>query len=294
MRKSLAMFFSFFMLVVAKAQTVDEILSRFETAIGSSEALDVIKTVQITSTLNFDMMGRTIDASLTTIRKQGKFFRRHISGVMGMDKSYTIITDKEGFTYIPRMRGGGGFGGRVGGGRGGDREMGGGGPPMGDGGGSSGGGLMKLDTTQVIAQQFELDCAGPFAPLVHYAEKGNKVELLGNAKVNKVDCYKVKLTLKTGQETTYYFSTKDSLIVQSETIAKVVLDQVGLGPILTMFGATSRNNLKTTMNYSEYKSFSGIKFPSKQKLSFGALDIKLETTDVKLNEPIDAKWYTAD
>ena len=89
MRKSLAMFFSFFILLAAKAQTVDEILGRFETAIGSIEALDVIKTVQITSTLNFDMMGRTIDASLTTIRKQGNFFRRHITGVMGMDKSYT-------------------------------------------------------------------------------------------------------------------------------------------------------------------------------------------------------------
>ncbi len=284
------LFFSFAIMLAANAQSVDEVLSKFQTAIGSRAALDTIKTLQINGSLKFDIMSRTIDASLTTIKKQGKFFRRQLTGVMGMGKSYTIITEAEGFTYMPPMRGGGGFERRNGGGG----EMSGPPPPPGAEGGGSSGGLVKLDSLQILAQQFELDCAGAFAPLINYAAKGNKVEFLGNAKVNKVDCYKLKLTLKTGQETVYYFSTKDSLIVQSEAIAKVVMDQIGMGPILVMFGANNRGNLKTVMAYTEYKTFNGIKFPTKQKLAFGALDISLETSDVKINEPIDAKWYTAD
>ncbi len=288
MRKLIVVFFSFLLISTVRSQTVDEVLSKFENAIGGRAALDTIKTLQISGTLKFDMMGRTINADLNVIRDKGKFFRRQVTGAMGMGQSYTIITDTEGFVAVPRMRGRGGYGGG-GGEMGGDR-----GGFEGGGGGNNGGNMQKLDATQVAAQQFELDPAGPFAPLINYAAKGNKAELLGTTKVNKVECYKIKFTLKTGQLITYYISTKDYLIIQSEAIAKFAVSQVGIGPILTSLGANSRDNMKTAMTYSNYKDFNGIKFPGVQKLEFGAMDITVENTDVKINQPIDAKWLTAD
>lgn len=297
MRKLIVVFFSFLLISVVRSQTVDEVLGKFENAIGGRAALDTIKTLQISGTLDFDMMGRTISAGLDVIRDKDKFFRRQVTGAMGMGKSYTIITDTEGLVAAPRMRGRGGFGG--GGEMGGP---GGGGPPggfeggggPGGPGGNSAGNIEKLDATQVAAQQFELDPSGPFAPLINYAAKGNKAELAGTAKVNKVECYKIKFTFKTGQQLTYYISTKDYLIVQSEAIAKFAVAQVGIGPMLTSMGATSRDNMKTIMTYSNYKDFNGIKFPGLQKLQFGAMDITVTNTDVKINQPIEAKWLTAD
>jgi hypothetical protein len=298
MRKLIVVFFSFLLISTVRSQTVDEVLGKFENAIGGRAALDTIKTLQITGTLKFDMMGRTVNAGLDVIRDKGKFFRRQVTGGMGMGKSYTIITDTEGFVAIPRMRGPGGYGGGEMGGRGGDgtsftppvitRDMG------GDRRENNSDNTVKLNASQVAEQHFELDPAGPFAPLINYAAKGNKAELAGTAKVNKVECYKIKFTFKSGQQITYYISTKDYLIVQSETIAKFAVSQVGIGPVLSSMGANSRDNMKTVMTYSNYKDFNGIKFPGIQKLEFGALDIEVENTDVKINQPIDAKWLTAD
>lgn len=303
MRKLIVVFFSFLLISTVRSQTVDEVLSKFENAIGGRAALDTIKTLQISGTLKFDMMGRTVTAGLDVIRDKGKFFRRQVTGAMGMGKSYTIITDTEGFVAIPRMRGRGGYGGggEMGGGSLEGGGFGGGNPnrgnyPGGGGipGGDNGGNMEKLSATQVAEQQFELDPAGPFAPLINYAAKGNKAELVGTAKANKVECFKIKFTYKSGQQITYYISSKDYLIVQSEAIAKFAVSQVGIGPVLSSMGANSRDNMKTVMTYSNYKDFNGIKFPGVQKLQFGALDIVVENTDVKINQPIDAKWLTAD
>ena len=303
MRKLIVVFFSFLLISTVRSQTVDEVLGKFENAIGGRAALDTIKTLQISGTLKFDMMGRTVNAGLDVIRDKGKFFRRQVTGAMGMGKSYTIITDTEGFVAVPRMRGRGGYGGggEMGGGSPDGGGFGGGNPnrgnyPGGGGnpGGDNGGNMEKLSATQVAEQQFELDPAGPFAPLINYAAKGNKAELVGTAKANKVECFKIKFTYKSGQQITYYISSKDYLIVQSEAIAKFAVSQVGIGPVLSSMGANSRDNMKTVMTYSNYKDFNGIKFPGVQKLQFGALDIVVENTDVKINQPIDAKWLTAD
>ena len=303
MRKLIVVFFSFLLISTVRSQTVDEVLSKFENAIGGRAALDTIKTLQISGTLKFDMMGRTVTAGLDVIRDKGKFFRRQVTGAMGMGKSYTIITDTEGFVAIPRMRGRGGYGGggEMGGGSLEGGGFGGGNPnrgnyPGGGGipGGDNGGNMEKLSATQVAEQQFELDPAGPFAPLINYAAKGNKAELVGTAKANKVECLKIKFTYKSGQQITYYISSKDYLIVQSEAIAKFAVSQVGIGPVLSSMGANSRDNMKTIMTYGNYKDYNGIKFPGVQKLQFGALDIVVENTDVKINQPIDAKWLTAD
>ncbi len=298
MKKLIAVFFSLFLFAAVKAQTVDDVVSKFEEAIGG-DGLSAIQSLQITSTLKFDMMNQNMSITITTIRDRAKFFRRQVSGIMGMGNSYTILTPGEGYTFTPAMRGFGGGGGDFGGGGGGggDRVVVAGRAGPGGGPGGQGGQQAKpvqMDSVQLAANLFELDLAGPFAPLVHYASKGNKAELLGTAKVNKVDCFKVKLTLKTGQETTYYISSVDYLIVQSEAPAKVMMQQLGMAPMLAMMGAGGRDTQKLTMGYSEYKNFGGMKYPGKQKLQFGALDIELVNEKIKINEPIEQKWYLLD
>jgi hypothetical protein len=287
MKKIIAFALLLFSFSVSQSQTVDDILNKVDSALGGTN-LDTIKSLQITSNLSFNMMNRNISVTLNTIRDRGKFFRRQDSG-MG-NNSYTIVTPDEGYTFIPPMRG---FGGGIAindGGGGGFGGGGFGGPP--GGGDRQPAAPLKMDDAQLANHLFELDQAGAFSSLIHYAAKGHKAELQGTAKVNKTECYKIKVTLKSGQQITYYISTATYLIVQSEAISKYTLEQVGMGPILAMMGASERDNMKTVMTYSDYKDFNGIKFPGKQKLEFGALDIQLETKEVLINKAIDNKWYT--
>lgn len=58
-----------------------------------------------------------------------------------------------------------------------------------------------------------MDIAGP---LVDYIAKGNKAELQGKETIDGKEAYKVKLTLATGKDVTYYFDTKTNLLVQTK------------------------------------------------------------------------------
>ena len=44
--------------------------------------------------------------------------------------------------------------------------------------------------------------------------------------------------------------------------------------------------------YLAFVDIKGMKFPSKQKIQLGAVDIELENTDIQINEMIDKKWYS--
>jgi len=57
------------------------------------------------------------------------------------------------------------------------------------------------------AEQADID-----GPLLDYKAKGNTVELLGKEPVDSVETWKLKVTLKTGDERTYYIETKTGLV----------------------------------------------------------------------------------
>jgi hypothetical protein len=65
---------------------------------------------------------------------------------------------------------------------------------------------------QLKAAQGQLDVQ---SPLLDYKEKGTTVELVGNEKVDGEDCYKLKLTYKSGVVSFYFISVKTSFIVQT-------------------------------------------------------------------------------
>ena len=272
----------------ASAQTVEEVMTKFEEANGGKNKLKAIKTLQMESVMKMNMMGQSFDISLNSIRERGKLFRRQIGGIMGMGNSWTMVTDTAGYILIPAMPnfgGGGGFGGDPGGGQGGQR---GGGSNQGSSG--SGATVTKMTDDDLRKQQHELDCAGVFSMLVDYAKKGYTAELLGTSKVNKEECYKVKLTMKDGLTGTFYINKNNFLVQQVDAADEMAAAMTGFGSIMRMMGG-GRRSMKVSIQYSEYKEIAGIKFPMKQLISLGSVETLIEHLDIKLNEPVDEVWY---
>ncbi len=292
MKKIIGFLFLFFVVLTAQTQTVDEILSKFEAAVGGREVLQSVKTVQYKSDITLNMMGNPMDVPVTVIKENGKLLRREVSGIMGMGKSYSILTDTAGYFYAPPMRG---FGG-------GDRVMirdGGGGPGSVaavrmDGPGSGSGmdaSITKINSSTLAEEQYELDAAGAFGHLVNYASKGHKAELLGTSKINKVECFKIKCTLNSGLEIMYYVDSKTFFVVQAEAVGRVALEQFGIGALVEQMGSDRAKKMKLTITYSDYQDVNGVKFPMKEKLEIGAVEINMVNSDYKINETIDPKFY---
>lgn len=63
--------------------------------------------------------------------------------------------------------------------------------------------------------KIDLDLAGE---IVEYQKKGNTAEYIGKENVEGKECFKIKLTAKTGRITYYFIDTKTYLIVQSTVV----------------------------------------------------------------------------
>lgn len=112
----------------------------------------------------------------TTTLLSGKGFRSEFE-VMG-NKVVQVVTDKGGWAINPM----------------------------------GGGNAEPMPEDAYKAAKDQLDLAGP---LVDYAAKGNKVELLGKEKLGSVDAYKLKLTSKDGSATTFLMDPATYYILQS-------------------------------------------------------------------------------
>src|SRR4051812_8029584 len=103
MKKIFAGLFLLCMGFGVKAQTVDEIIAKYETAAGGREKLEGIKMLEVISSVKFNVMGQNIDLMQTLVREKGKLFRRQVAGIMGMGDSFTMLTDTSGYIYVPGM-----------------------------------------------------------------------------------------------------------------------------------------------------------------------------------------------
>jgi hypothetical protein len=72
--------------------------------------------------------------------------------------------------------------------------------------------LLSQDDMKGLQVEADID-----GPLVDYAQKGHKAELLGHDSVEGTDCYKIKLTLKNGDIRTYYLDADSFLELKIET-----------------------------------------------------------------------------
>ncbi len=77
--------------------------------------------------------------------------------------------------------------------------------------------LQPLSEDELKEKVDELDIQGAF---IDYKEKGSVVEFLGKDEEDGNDYFKIKLTTKNKNETTYFFDTKTFLVYKQETISK--------------------------------------------------------------------------
>ncbi len=267
MLKQFFTLFSGLLAVVAvSAQTLDEVVTKFTDGNGGKERLVAINSIQVESTMSLAMMG--MQSNTKIIREKNKLFRIQTSGGMSTEETFTVITDTAGYTYTPAIPGFGGFGGME-------------------------AAFTKMTAEELAQQEYQKDCAGFFGPLVDYAAKGHKAELLKDEKVNDVDCYQVKLTLKSGQEMHYFIAKNSGQIKRVQLPASVALAAMGMGSAMKMFGGGRNVDRKIDVDYEKYKIFDGFPFPTKQSIKLGSMSIDIENTVFKVNQPIDAKWYQA-
>ena len=70
----------------------------------------------------------------------------------------------------------------------------------------------KMEEDQFKSASSQLDIQGA---LLNYKEKGNQVELVGKEKLDNSEAYKLKVTMKSGKETTYYLDAKTYYLVKT-------------------------------------------------------------------------------
>lgn len=250
------------------AQSADEAINRFLEGNGGKDRLSAITSLEVKSVIKLEQMG--MESPLTVIKEKNKLFRMQSTSPMGGDEGFTVITDTAGYTFTPAIPGMGGFGGAE-------------------------ATLTKLSPEEILEQSYQKDCAGFFGHLVNYAEKGHTATLLDSAaKVNDVVCDKVKLKLKSGQEMIYYIAKNNGQIKRVNLSIPVAMEMMGMSGMMKMFGGAARNiDRKIDIDYDKYKLFEGFPFPTKQILKLGPMDLEVENTEFKVNQPVEPKWYLA-
>lgn len=118
------------------------------------------------------------------------------------------------------------------------------------------------------AQQSQLDLQTPF---LNYAAKGHKVELLGKEKVDKADCYKLKITYKNGKTATIYIDGTTYYRVKS----------------VTMVNANGTDTEVETTYTDFKKTAEGYVFPYSQTNQGGTITY----TSIEVNKPVDEKIF---
>jgi outer membrane lipoprotein-sorting protein len=175
-----------------------------------------------------------------TYRVDKQLFRRDIDG--GMFKFTTIMTDKEGWASDPR----------------------------------NGGSFNPLPAEDVQNQQYTLDLAGP---LVDYAAKGEKAELLGKDPVDGKDAFKVKVTMKNGKDITYWLDAQTYYVLKTSTKASGFMRRPGADP-----------NAEVVMMYSDYrKTPEGYVFPYASSIQGMGTSTNVEKIEV--NKSVDPKLF---
>lgn len=159
----------------ATGQTADELIAKYETAMGGKEKMASLQSVYLEG-VSIMGNGNELTTHITKVNKQ--LLRTEVS-FGGMGNFKMLVTDKAGWASNPR----------------------------------NGGKFEPIPEEGLKAMQSELDLSGNIS---NYAAKGNKVELLGKDTVNGISCYKLKLSLPTGSDITYYLDPTTYYIVREQ------------------------------------------------------------------------------
>jgi outer membrane lipoprotein-sorting protein len=223
------------------AQTADEVINKYITAMGGKEKLNSMKTLYMEGVA---VMQNGNEITTKLYKEQDKLYRREVAAPFG--NIVMVVTEKQGWSSNPR----------------------------------NGGSFEAMPEEGVKNQQHELDCAGP---LVDYASKGHKVELIGKEEVEGTEAIKIKLTLKSGQDINYFFDPKTGYIIRFSRKGGG-----GFGGGRRPGGPGGDGEMK--IDYSNYqKTDDGYIFPMTVGMGMGGGNMTFEKIEV--NKPIDANKY---
>lgn len=176
-----------------------------------------------------------------TWKVKDKFYRQEIS--FGMGNVVIIVTPQKGWSSNPR----------------------------------TGGSFQPMTDEQVKALQTQLDPAGP---LVDYAAKGSKVELLGKDTVGGKECYKLKLTLASGQDITYSIDPQTYYVLRETRKGGGMMGGGGGG------ARRGNGNGEFSVDFSDYqKTTDGYIFP--YTIVTGSFGAKTSVEKLEVNKPVD-------
>lgn len=113
-------------------------------------------------------------------------------------------------------------------------------------------------------------------PFLDYTVRGNKAELLGQEKVGNVNAYKIKITDKDNNSTTYYFDPSTYYLIQAVRTA----DMMG-------------QPTEVTTTYSDFqKTDYGWTVPHATEVNFGGqFSMTGKVQKVEVNAPVDASIF---
>jgi hypothetical protein len=123
---------------------------------------------------------------------------------------------------------------------------------------------------EVKKSQSDLDIAGP---LVDYAAKGHKVELVGKEDVDGTECYKLKVSLAGGKEVTFFIDPASSMIIRIKETRKM-----------------NGQDAEMQTDFSDYKDVEGVKMPFSISQQFGTVLI----SSIKVNQTIPDSAFKHD
>jgi hypothetical protein len=111
---------------------------------------------------------------------------------------------------------------------------------------------------------------------LNYKEIGDVLDLIAIEPTMGEDCYVINRVSSKGNQTTEFYSVISSLLIQvikSEKVAE------GAKPMVT------------TIQFTDYKDYDGLKLPSKQSMNSGGQNIDFVVNSMKLNEKLKPKDF---
>jgi hypothetical protein len=174
-----------------------------------------------------------------------KLYRRSIN--FGMGSSTTLLTDKGGWQTNFR----------------------------------NGGAWEAMPEQQRNNQLYEMDCTGP---LVDYATKGHKAELIGKETIDGKESFHIKLTTKEGRELNFYIDTATHYINR--------LSYKGRGR--PGAGGAAGEETEIGVNFTNYdKTPDGFIFAFSQTIT-GGFAGTMTFEKIEVNPQVDDKLYKAE
>lgn len=213
---------------IVKAQTADEVIDKYITAIGGKEKWKQINSMKVDGQI--EVQGLAIPFVMQAVNTKGIRVDAEFQG----NKIIDITTPTKGWAQNPMA------------------------------GKST---LQPLSDEELKQKLDGLDIQSPF---IDYNEKGSTVEALGKDEEDGNEYFKIKLTTKNKNETTYFFDLKTNLIYKEESIVK----QQG-------------QDVKNVVKNLDYQDTGfGVKVPFKQDMGMIMMVTKKVTTNAVVDEKI--------